>query len=88
MSIEEVADAIRRAGADRDRIRVRKRMGGTLADGSEVRLHQYLYAVDEGRTMGLRSEMAPEDVQRWGAVLSTGNFEVPPELFPLDRRAP
>jgi hypothetical protein len=152
MSIEEVADAIRRAGADRDRmrrtmsglyadtielahepplpsdgpmpgsvlialggeevaaverampdvwmdepavtvegdhIRVRNRMGGTLAGGAEVRVStNTVYAIDEGRIVGLRSEMAPDDVQQWGAVLSAGSFQVPPELFPLDRPAP
>jgi hypothetical protein len=72
-----------------DRIRVRNRMGGTLADGTEVRAStNTVYTIDEGRIVGLRSEMAPEDVRRWGAVLSAGNFQVPPVLFPLDRRPP
>ncbi len=72
-----------------DRIRVRNRMGGTLADGTEGRVStNTVYAIDEGRIVGLRSEMAPEDGKRWGVVLSAGNFQVPPELFPLGRQAP
>jgi hypothetical protein len=71
------------------RLRVRNRMGGTLADGTTVEVStNTVYDIEEGRIVGLRSEMAPEDTQRWGAVLSAGDFQVPPELFPLHGEGP
>lgn len=70
---------------ERDRIRVRNRMGGTLTDGSAVEVStNTVYTVADGRIVGLRSEMAPEEMQRWAGVLVAGQFEVASEPWAGD----
>ena len=65
---------------DGECIRVRNRMGGTLADGTDVELAtNTLYTIRAGRIVGLRSEMAPEETQRWSSMLVAGSFEAPSE---------
>lgn len=64
-----------------DHVRVRNHMGGTLSDGTDIELAtNTLYTISAGRIVGLRSEMSPDEMQRWGTVLAEGKFEVPAEL--------
>jgi hypothetical protein len=66
---------------DGDRLRMRGRVEGTLADGTRVDvMTNTVFTVAGGRIVGLRSEMTPEDMQTYGAVLAAGAFEVPPDL--------
>jgi hypothetical protein len=70
-----------------DRLRVRNRMGGILADGTDVEVcTNTVYTIGGGRIVGLRSEMAPEDMERWGSVLAAGDIEIPAGLFSQDPR--
>jgi hypothetical protein len=73
---------------DDRRLRVRNRMGGTLADGTDVEVcTNTVYTVGDGSIIGLRSEMAPEDMERWGSVLAAGDFQIPAGLLPQDSQS-
>ncbi len=71
-----------------DRLRVRNRMGGTLVDGTDVEVcTNTVYTVGGGSITGLRSEMAREDMERWGSVLAAGDFQLPVDLLPQDNQS-
>jgi hypothetical protein len=65
-----------------DRVWVRRRTRGKLADGTTIDVRSSTrFVVTDGAIVGLESDMDPGSMEAWGKVLAAGEFEIPADML-------